>query len=87
MILGSQYNETSTCKIKSQMLALANITRILEEADGNEIYEMTACLSPCEKDWYSVIEGPQKRENMKKNDRCQVHLEFIMQESSYQLEE
>ena len=88
MILGSQYNETSPCRTKSQLLALANMTRIFEEADGNEIYEMTGCLSPCEKDRYSVSVGSQKQVNTRtKYERCQLHFDFIMQESSYQLEE
>ena len=89
MILGSQYNnDTPPCKTKSQLLALANMTRVIEEADGNEIYEITGCLSPCEKDRYSVSAGPKKQiVTRTRYERCQVHLEFIMQESSYQLEE
>ena len=88
MILGSQYNDTPPCRTKSQLLALANMTRVIEEADGNEIYEITGCLSPCEKDRYSVLAGPKKQiVTRTRYERCQVHLEFIMPESSYQLEE
>ena len=91
MILGSQYTKTSPCKTRSQLLALANITRILEEADGNKIYEMTGCLSSCEKDQYSITAEPIIREDAHNSwtspFACQVHFEFIMQESSYHLEE
>ena len=91
MILGSQYTKTSPCKTRSQLLALANITRILEEADGNKIYEMTGCLSSCEKDQYSITAEPIIREDALNSWTsplaCQVHFEFIMQESSYHLEE
>ena len=89
MILGSQYTKTSPCITKSQLLALANMTRVLKEADGNDIYEMTGCLSSCEKDRYSVSAEPTIRaeELWSSPLTCQVHFEFIMQESSYHLEE
>ena len=46
---GSQYPHGIKCQTKGQLAALANISRLLQNAVESEIYEMTGCLSACEK--------------------------------------
>ena len=46
------YNGTSLCRTKAQLLALRDMTNTLQEANGNEIYDMAGCLSACSKDHY-----------------------------------
>ena len=48
-------NGTRLCQTKAQLLALRDITTTLQEASGNEIYDMTGCLSACSKDQYRVV--------------------------------
>ena len=52
MTLGSQYSKSQPCTTKSQLLALANISKTLGKSDGNDIFEITGCLSACEKDHF-----------------------------------
>ena len=50
------YNGTvPLCQTKAQLLALRDITNTLQEANGNEIYEMAGCLSACSKHQYRVV--------------------------------
>ena len=46
------YNGTNICQTKAQLLALKDMTNILQEANGNEIYKMAGCLSACSKDHF-----------------------------------
>ena len=88
MNLGSRYLGKPPCTTYSQLLGLANMSRLLEQADGNEIYQMTGCLSSCEKDSFSLSAEPIKKESTYTSyEKCQVYLEFIMLESSYKEEE
>lgn len=90
MILGSQYSKSPQCTSKSQLLALANISRELYEADNNDIYDMTGCLSSCEKDQYSLSAELLKSEYASKwqgDTPCELHLQFRMLDSSYEEKE
>lgn len=87
MILGSQYSKTTPCTTRSELFALANISRLLEHANENDIYKMTGCLSACEKDQYSLSAGPLEMKYGRGYEKCQVHLEFIILDSSYKEEE
>lgn len=89
-IIGTQYLKGLPCKTKSQLTALANISRVLEQADGNRVYDMTGCLSPCEKNKYQLSLGPLKTEmaNQWLNDiPDELHLQFVILDSSYGEEE
>ena len=86
IILGSQFSKTPKCTTKTQLLALANATKRFEDADENDLYEMTGCLSPCEKDQYSLAVDP-LTSKYEFYYRCQVHLEFKMLDSAYKEEE
>ena len=86
MILGSQFSKNPQCTTKTQLLALANATKRFEDADENDIYDMTGCLSSCTKDQYSLTVDP-LISKWEYKSKCQVHLEFIMRDSSYKEEE
>ena len=86
MILGSEFSQTPKCTNKTQLLALANASKQFAEADEDDIYEITGCLPSCEKDQYSLRVDPLKSE-LETRHKCQVHLEFIMLDSSYKEEE
>ena len=90
MILGSQYSEAAQCTTDSELKKLVNLSKLLNEADENDIYEMTGCLSSCEKDQYSLSTKGTKVvwDQMIKNALpCQLHLRFRMLDSSYKEEE
>ena len=86
MILGSQFSKTPQCTTKTQLLALANATKRFEDADENDLYEMTGCLPSCTKDQYSLTVDPLITA-WEYQFKCQVYLEFIMLDSSYKEEE
>ena len=89
-ILGSQYSNTPPCTTKSQLLALANISRMLDEADENDIYEMTGCLSSCEKDSYTLSADPLETNTATVYNGdipCELHLQFRMMHTSYEEKE
>ena len=91
MILGSQYSShAAPCTTKSQLQALANISKILEKSDENDMYDMTGCLSACEKDRYSTFADPVITETAHEEwgeVPCQLHLEFRILDNSYKVEE
>ena len=91
MILGSQYSEAVQCRTDSELKKLVNLSKLLNEADENDIYEMTGCLSSCEKDQYSLsTEGTKISTDhieMRNALPCQLHLRFRMLDSSYKEEE
>ena len=57
-IMGSQYPTGIPCHKEKHLDGLANITRMMENADENEVYEMTGCLSACTKHQYIVDADP-----------------------------
>ena len=90
MTLGSQYSKAPPCTTKSQLQALANISKILEKADGNDIYQMTGCLSACEKHRYSLSTDPLKTDTAFHSlgeVNCQLHIEFRILDNSFKVEE
>ena len=45
------------CHSSNQLTELATLSNLLDEADDTAIYELTGCLSACEKDKFDVILG------------------------------
>ena len=89
-ILGTQHLKGDPCKTKSQLMALANMSRVFEQSNGNDVYGMTGCLSPCEKNQYQLSAGPMKGEvaNSWLNDiPNELHLQFRILDSSYEEKE
>ena len=90
MILGSQYSRTSLCTTKAQLLALANLSRIIARSDQNDIYDLTGCLSACNKDQYSIDADPAITETAYEDFGevpCQLYLQFQILDSSHKVEE
>ena len=56
LILGSSPKQL-TCNSSSQWENAVTMTKKFHEANAKQIYEMTGCLSSCEKDKYHKIEG------------------------------
>ena len=87
-ILGSQYPDGITCKNKSQLDMLSNITKKLQNADENDVYDMTGCLSACEKDEYAMVVDPaEKLVNNVRAANCEYHLKFQMTQPSFEEKE
>ena len=84
---GRGTRELSPCTLISELEALNNITKKLEEANANTIYELTGCLASCERNEYGKIDG-----NLDTNTNCypgpyDLHLQFKMTSGSYKQEE
>ena len=89
-IIGTQYSNRTLCTTKAQLLAYANISRMLGQSDGNDIYDITGCLSSCEKNQYSLSLDPIQKEDANPyigEQAGQLHLKFIMSDSTYKEEE
>ena len=95
-ILGSQFPNGEPCNTKSQLLDLANVTTLFQEADENEVFEMTGCLSTCEKDLYRITADPIKKEFASSSNsnpflavrtKCEYHIRFKIMDRSYEEEE
>ena len=87
-IQGGQYPKGTPCHTKSQLHKLANITKIFQLANENEIYEMTGCLSSCEKDHFIISADPIKKEINGGNwKNCEYHVRFTILDRSYEEEE
>ena len=80
MILGSSPKQL-TCNSSSQWENAATMTKKFHEANAKQIYEMTGCLSSCEKDKYHKIEGDLTTKNRKNGD---LHLSFRIMDGSYE---
>ena len=90
MTLGSQHSSTSKCTTRTQLLALANLSKTFERSDGNDIADMTGCLSACKKDQFSIIADPVVTETAYKEwgeVPCQLHLQFRILDNSFKVEE
>ena len=90
MTLGSHHSSTSKCTTRSQLLALANLSKTFERSDGNDIADMTGCLSACEKDRFSIIADPVVTETAYEEwgeVPCQLHLQFRILDNSFKVEE
>ena len=86
MVLGSQFSKSAPCTTKEQLLALANASRKFQDADDDDIYELTGCLPSCKRDQFSLTVDPMNFEIATKY-KCQVQIDFIMLDSSYKEEE
>ena len=90
-ILGSQHSKAPQCTTKSQLMALVNLSKVLEDAHENKIFKMTGCLSSCDKLQYSLSVEPLLVEKLEwyedEVEHCQVHLKLQMLDSSYKEEE
>ena len=49
---GRNKTDKPPCKLLSELNALRNITRRMQEADANTIFQITGCLASCERDEY-----------------------------------
>ena len=90
LILGSQYSNSPQCTTKSQLMGLANYSRLLGQADGNDIHDLTRCLSSCEKDQFILTADPLERDGAytyRGDIPCELHLQIRMMQSSYKEEE
>ena len=45
------------CHSSDQLTELATLSNLLDEADDTAIYELTGCLSACEKDKFDITYG------------------------------
>ena len=90
-IIGSLYSSGTPCTTKAELLAIANVSKILSQANGNDLYDMTGCLSPCEKYQYSLALDPVKEEpawgSFVGDPSGQLHLRFIHLDSTYEEKE
>ena len=73
------------CKLISELDALRNITRRMQEADANTIFEITGCLASCERDEYEKIDG-HLTEKWCRAHR-DLHLQFKITTGSYEEKE
>ena len=86
-ILGSLYPEGVLCNNKSQVDSLDKMTKIFQNADENEIYSMTGCLSSCEKYHYAISAAPLERKPQRMSDFCEVHAKFQIIDRSFEEKE
>ena len=76
------------CTLRSEKIALKNITRKLQEASANKIYEMTGCLASCQRNEYAKIDGNLLQKYCYPYDGpYDLHLEFKITQGSYKEEE
>ena len=89
MILGSRNSKLPACRTNAELMALVNISKILEQADDNDIYEMTGCLSPCKRYQYKILPAPlEKRQtDFVGGMPCEFHLKLRIKDRSYKEEE
>ena len=82
---GGSATDKAPCNMTSELNALKNITRKLQEANANTVYELTGCLASCERNEYGHIYG-----DFKKTEFCyylDLQLEFKITEASFKEEE
>ena len=83
-------SDMAPCTLSSELNAVKNISKKLQEANANTIYELTGCLASCERDEYAPIKG-----NLNTDKSCyyvwpgpyDLHLEFKIPTGSYKEEE
>ena len=85
-IPGSQYPLGNPCDTEEHQHRLENITGMLQNADENEIYEMTGCLSSCSKDQYTLNVDPITR-MFDTSSRCEYHIRFKILDMMHKEEE
>ena len=80
-IHGRTYNQKAGCNNTSQLYELANISKKLEETDANTVYQITGCLSTCDKFEYHKIDSTQVAARKPPHD---TYLDFRIMDASYQ---
>ena len=80
LILGSRPRQL-TCNSSSQWEMAAALNKKFQEANAKQFYEMTGCLSSCEKDKYHKIESEVTSKTKKNGD---LHLAFRIMDGSYE---
>ena len=81
---GKNKTDMPPCRLLSELNALKNISRHMQEANANTIYELTGCLASCERNEYAKIDGYLTKKY------CQspyLHLQFIIASGSYEEKE
>lgn len=75
------------CNDKTQLAAFVNVSKKLEQAGATDTYEMTGCLSSCEKENYDVTLENWSDDIRHRNKYSQLLLTFTIYERSYIEEE
>ena len=75
------------CINKTQLEAFTNVSTLLEQAGSTGVYQMTGCLSPCEKYKYDAVLENWSDDISYKNSYSQVLFTFTIYERSYIEEE
>ena len=75
------------CTNKTQLEAFTNVSTLLEQAGSSGVYQMTGCLSPCEKYKYDATLENWSDDTIFNNIYSQVLFVFTMYERSYIEEE
>ena len=70
------------CNNMSQLRALAKVSKELEDANENQIYDLTGCLAPCEKDKYHKMDASEQ-----KSTEIGLKLRFAFVDGSYEEKE
>ena len=88
MRLYENRTELAECSSMEQFDKFVNISEALEEADDTSIYEMTGCLSSCEKDKFDITYGVESELRSASFCRALVSLQvddkaFIEEEQYY----
>ena len=86
-IQGSQFPEGISCNNKSHLDGLANITKLFQTADENDIFALTGCLSACEKDKFTLSVDPVEKVAKTHGGDCEFHISFKIMKRSYGEEE
>ena len=86
-IEGSQFPGGITCNNKSHLDDLVNLMKKFQNADENEIYAITGCLSACEKDKFTLTVDPTEIVINKHSSDCVFRASFKIMKRSYGEEE
>ena len=86
-IQGIQPTNHPVCNTVEQLHAFAKISSKLENAEATSIYDMTGCLSSCEKDKFDISLEAESYRTRYGNYDSDVLLRFTIYESSYVEEE
>ena len=86
-ILGSRYPKGVPCDKKAHLHALANISKVFQTANDNEIYQITGCLSACKKDQYTLQVDPIEKILNDHGRDCEFKIRFKIMDRTYKEEE
>ena len=77
----------SLCNSKLQFDKLYNLSHALEEAHDTSIYEMTGCMSSCEKDKFELIQVARSRPTKPVQQYCKALVSIQIDDKSFIEEE